>query len=688
MMKMREPKGDLSAFSSPVSLPTSLGLMAGAVVIAGLYYGRDALIPLALAVLLSFILTPIVLAFRKAGVKSAFSVPVVMVSLLIAFASIGYAVLGQFVDLADNFPTYQVNLRDKVRTVKTLFSGDTLKRATEAIESIEDEIEGNGEPVDARETGQFKPAPINQSGTSSQSQKDPIEVQVKVDAPGGLDQLRSYLNPFVAPLATLAVTLLFATFILLQREDLRDRIIRLFGTGDLTRTTNAMNDAATRLGRYFFVQAVLNIGYGVIMGLALSLLGVPNAVLWGFVAGLMRFVPYVGTIIALAGPVLLSAATDAGWTLTLTTLVLFLSGEFLMGQIIEPFVYGKNTGLSPLAVIACATFWTLLWGPIGLVLAVPLTLTIVTFGQHIDKLEFIAVLLGNEPALTDEQKFYQRLLSGDHTELALQADELFSEGESLVSYMDRVVLPGLERAQSDFRAGRLERSEIAELCTTMDEFVTLIDELSSIEKGSAERTNKDENKHPAAPKQSKSILPAALPNDGELRDAPGAELQVPDQWTRDQSIVIVAGFDPLDAVSARLLSFVLSRKGFGVFVVERARSLTLNELAEHEDDNLCKLLIVATLGNVHQNSGRLLLRKVRARRMVNSLLLYAWGGENSAPDANRSSEKKAMPVATSLADCLKRIETDFIDPPVVSNQPDAKTPVDAKGLAPAQNTAG
>jgi hypothetical protein len=275
-------------------------------------------------------------------------------------------------------------------------------------------------------------------------------------------------------LATSALVILFLLFILLQREDIRDRFLRLAGTADLQRSTAALDDAASRLGRFFMMQLLLNSGFGIFIAIVLTIIGVPNAILWGILAGVMRFVPFIGSLIAGFFPVAVAAAADPGWSMPLTTLALFVVAEPAQGQIIEPPVYGRRTGLSPVAIVLSTLFWTLLWGPIGLLLATPLTVCLVVLGKHIEGLSFINVLLGDEPPLLPEERFYQRLLADDATDAADQAEEQLKT-MSLSAYYDSVAMKALVLAQSDAAAGKLSADRQATIRATMDE---IIDDIS------------------------------------------------------------------------------------------------------------------------------------------------------------------------------------------------------------------
>jgi hypothetical protein len=298
-------------------------------------------------------------------------------------------------------------------------------------------------------------------------------LEVRQPDPGALESLQSLISPLLHPLATTGIIIIFVIFILLQREDLRNRLIRLAGSHDLQRTTAALDDAARRLSRLFLIQLLLNGTFGVVIGTGLWLIGVPSAILWGILAAVLRFVPYIGAAIAAAFPLALAVAVDPTWSMLLWTLALFLVVEPIVGHVIEPMVYGHSTGLSPVAVVASATFWTALWGPIGLVLATPLTVCLVVLGRHVERLEFLDVMFGDRPALSPPQIFYQRMLAGDPSEASEKAEEFLKE-RSLSSYYDEVALKGLQLAQADAERGALNHERQITIRDAVSEFTNNI----------------------------------------------------------------------------------------------------------------------------------------------------------------------------------------------------------------------
>ena len=370
------------------------------------------------------------------------------------------------------------------------------------------------------------------------------------------------LLPLLEPLATTGIVFVVLIFILMQREDLRDRMIRLFGSSDLHRTTAAMDDAARRLSRYFLTQLALNAAFGVVAAIGLWLIGVPSPILWGVFAALMRFVPYIGSFVAAVPPILLAAAVDPGWSMALMTLALFLIGEPLMGHVVEPIVYGQSTGLSPFAVVISAIFWTWLWGPVGLLIATPLTLCLVVLGRHVERLEFLDVLLGDRPALTPAENLYQRMLAGDPDE-ALESAEVLLKERSLTSYYDEVALRGLQLAANDATRGVLTQRQLEQV---KDVIQALVQDLGG---------HDDVEPHPAGDRRtSRSLLPPARSPPSRQPAVASADAAGRARSRRpgraEGAIMCIAGRGPLDEAASEMLAQLLSKHGLGTRVVPHA----------------------------------------------------------------------------------------------------------------------
>ena len=384
----------------------------------------------------------------------------VALSVLVALGAIGLigTLLGsQAATLAADVPHYVEAVQSKVERIQVL--------ATTRVASITRLLSG-GKPATAPVAvpavrparGKTDAAALPAGGT----QQQPLVVELAPPKSSVLAVARAVIEPVLGPLETTVIVLIVAIFILMQREDLRDRFIRLFGSTDLHRTTIAMDDAGQRLSRYFVSQLGVNTCFGVVIGVGLWLIGVPSAALWGVLAGLLRFVPYVGPLLAAVAPLTLAAAVDPGWWTTIYVALLFVIIEPLTGYVVEPLLYGHSTGLSPMSVIVAAVFWTWIWGPVGLILSTPLTLCLVVMGRHVKSLEFFDVLLGDRPALSEVNRFYQRTLANDPDEALDQAEKMLAD-RSLVDYYDSVVLPGLKLAAADEARGTISRQRAAEM---------------------------------------------------------------------------------------------------------------------------------------------------------------------------------------------------------------------------------
>ena len=278
------------------------------------------------------------------------------------------------------------------------------------------------------------------------------------------------MRPLVSPLTTTGIVVVFLIFFLFQREDLRNRFIRLTGTGDLERTTAALDDAGHRLTRLFATQLALNAGFGTVIGLGLELIGVPSAPLWGLLAMILRFVPYIGPALAAILPLTLAAAVGNGWSMLFSTAALFAVVEPLTGNFLEPLIVGHHAGLSPVAIVTAAAFWTWLWGPLGLILSTPMTVCLVVVARHVERLKFIDVLLGDEPALTPQQANYQRMLAADPVEIISHAAKYLKE-KTLIEYYDEILLGALKLAEQDAKQGRLDDDRLNNIKQTVAEVV-------------------------------------------------------------------------------------------------------------------------------------------------------------------------------------------------------------------------
>ncbi len=413
-----------------------LRLVAAAIVLYFLYFAREVLMPVTLAVMLAFLLAPAVRKLRHWGLPAAISVVAVVLLFTASISMSGMVLGGQVMKLAGSLPEYESTIREKIRTLNQF----TLQK----IHSVTGKADLVMQP--------FSREPVNDDERallSAAASGKPIPVEVHQPEPSSMQLVSKILNSLTGPVETLGLVLMMLVFILLEHEALRDRFIRLIGYDNLRATTTAVNDAGGRLSRFFISQFAVNGACGLVTGIALALAGVPQAILWGAMMALLRFIPYIGAWIAAGLATLLAFAISPGWDLALLTIGIFVVIELLFAQVIEPQLYGHTTGLSPLSVVLAAVFWNWLWGPIGLVLSTPLTLCLVVAGRYIPSLNFLEILLGEVAALSLPEKFYQRALAGDAEE-AIRNAQSYIKQRSIPDYCDKVLIPALNLAQMDF----------------------------------------------------------------------------------------------------------------------------------------------------------------------------------------------------------------------------------------------
>jgi predicted PurR-regulated permease PerM len=633
--------------------------IVGFIVVVALYFGQVVLVPLALAVILSFILAPPVRLLRRLGLSNA---PAVFLVVAFAFAiifGVGALITQQVGSLASELPRYQLTLKDKVKALKDAAagSGGAIERASSTLKDLQEELEksANG-PAQAAAAA---PAPAGSSESASGPAR-PIPVEVHQPKPTPLDQLLGIIGVIVSPLATAGLVLLFVVFLLLQREDVRDRAIRLLGAHDLEKTTVAMDDAGQRLSQYFLTFTAINAVYGVIIGSALWALGMPSPVLWGALAMLMRFVPFIGAFIAAAFPVLLAAAVDSGWSLFLATLALYVVGEIIMGNFIEPVVQGQRTGLSPLAIVLSTAFWTLLWGPIGLLLAIPLTVVLVVLGRHVDRLEFLHVLLGDTPPLSPAERFYQRMLAGDPAEAVEQAEKIIKES-SLLAYYDDVAIEALRLAQTDADRGTLDASRLPDILDTAG---VVIDTLSDHDLVPKKRTEAKPNGEEAPEREGTAEVTAEdEPDTSRAIALVDPESLAPD-WRRPGAVLCVASRTALDQAAALMLAQLLEKCGIG------AKAIGPSEVrhgALSEEREGARLICISAL-DVRERSAHARFLVRRLKRFAPDALLLG-GFWKLDPDAERDRtiadsvavDARVFSLREALDFCLRAAVADNLD---------------------------
>jgi len=612
--------------------------MIAAILITTLYVGREVLVPLALATLLSFVLTPPLLFLRRLGIPKVLGVATLVSATFLIIFSLGWLISSEAAQFAVDLPRYQSTLAAKIsRITKSATNAPAIKTVTEALEEFQQEL---AHPKPDTSVG-TTPGPPEQV----EDKNKPVSVEIHEPEPQPFEVLQRLAGTLLPPVAIAGIVLLFVIFILLQREDLRDRLIRLFGTSDLQRTTATLNDAAERLSRYFIRQLLINSAFGIFIAFGLWLIAVPSPTVWGILAMLMRFVPYVGSFIAAAPPLLLAAIVEPGWTTFLLTAALYLISELAMGQIVEPVVYGHGTGLSPIAIVIATVFWTWLWGPLGLLLATPLTVVLVVLGRHMEGLQFFDLLLGDKPALTPEQRFYQRLLSSDSAEAADQLETCAKEGQPFVDCFDEIVLKALQSAQHDAERGALDEENLERIATTIKEVIENLRDVASLR-----WLQKVVQKKAAQAGNGLASLALVEQEDGLVSLKP---TDLAPGWEAEGAIVCVGGRTPLDDAAAVLLSALAEKLGL------KQRTLGNEAISPGHIVSLdvidAKLLCLSYLSIAPSPAHvRYLIRRLRTIVPPDCIILVGYWSSNGngALKALRETAE-ADAYATSLRDALK-----------------------------------
>lgn len=425
-----------------------------AFIIATLYLARDILMPLALAALLAFLLAPLVTRLQR-WLGRVGAVLLVVTLIFAATGAAGWVLTRQLVDLATKLPDYKENIQTKLRSIRVP-TGGWFTKFSETVEELKKDLPGAEVPDITPVPG--KPGAAVRTAPGIKPAVPVPRIETSTATPIQLVQV--IIAPLLGPLGTAALVLLLVIFMLLKREDLRSRLIRLIGQGRISATTRAMDDAGARVARYLLMQLVINVTYGIPVAIGLYFIGVPNAVLWGACAIVLRFIPYVGPWIAAVIPIALSLAVSPGWIVPLLAVGLFVVLELLSNNVMEPWLYGASTGVSPIALILAAVCWTWLWGPVGLVLATPMTVCLVVMGRHIPRLSFLSVVLSDEEALTPAEECYYRLLTtGEQDEM--EVVEGYLKANSLTALYDSVLIPVIIAVESDHRRDLLEDGQRA-----------------------------------------------------------------------------------------------------------------------------------------------------------------------------------------------------------------------------------
>jgi predicted PurR-regulated permease PerM len=553
-------------------------LIATVVAVAALYFARLVFVPFALAILFSFLLAPVVDLLDRIRIPRAASSLAVVAVTVLALGLLGWVVAGQLVEVANQLPSYRANIDRKIDFLRSPKNQD-INNAAGAVTAIGQELVAPG-PASTSTTVPKGTTPLGSSAAK------PVRVEIVPSASNALESL----NGLIGPVSIVGIVTVFTLFILIRREDLRNRFIRLVGHAHLNVMTQALDDASKRVSRYLILQLSVNVGFGLVVGTGLYFIGVPHAILWGVIAAVLRFLPYVGSPLSAILPILLSLAMFDGWTRPLLTIALYVIVELIVANLVEPLLYGAHIGLSSLAILVAAVFWTVLWGPIGLVLSTPLTVCLVVMGRYVPNLGFLNILLGDEPVLAPESHFYQRLLASDQHE-AKQVLESYLAENTLQQLYDSVLIPALALAEQDRHRNDLDEAT--------QQFITL---------STKELVEELHDKATELASQSREVQSA--PNPSEL--------------TRiaSRTVVCVPARDDADEIVGTMLAQLLEQEGHRAQCVPLG---TVSEMIALCEDAKPDIICVSALPPFARSHARNLYLSLRGRMPVIKIVVGIWG---------------------------------------------------------------
>lgn len=605
----------LSTTRSRRGLLTEEPIILLALVLLGLYFARDVLIPLAMALTLNFLLTPAVMQFERWRLRRISAVVLVVIVAFALVGGVGWIVTRQLIEVVNSLPHYRGNIHSKLVQLHAPTTGP-WSQTVKSIREIGAELS-----EDSRESNPLEPVLPAKGGQRARQQAQlpaqPTPVVVIPQPETGRQYLRDLLRPVLKPLGMLGMVLIFTVYMLLKREDLRNRLLLLAGIGRLNLMTQALNDAAERISRYLVVNVLVNFSYGVIFAIGLYLLGVPNATLWGVLLAILRMVPYVGTMAVGAVTLSYTLAVFNSWWHPLWVFLLFAVLEIAVSNFVEPHLYGSHTGISALALVTMAIVWTLLWGWPGLVVSTPLTVCLIVFGRYVPQMSFLHILLGDDAELAPEAHFYERLLAMDQAEAHNIADR-FLEGRNLVDLYDGVVMPALIMTEQDRHKGVLDDVRSSYLFQSATE---LIAELTDY----------------------KSPLATEPPCDPEA---------VP---VRSNPMICVPAGDQADEIAATMFAQLLEQCGHKTLLLP-ATALSpeiLSRLAEERGTMIC-ISAVPPFAFVQARNMALRLRQALPH---NRMLVGLWGGTGSK-EALRERFGNARPdaIVTTLREAMNLVK--------------------------------
>jgi len=588
-------------------------------VIAVMYLAREVLIPFAFALTLAFILSPLVASLQRMRLPRFLAVLLVMTIATLATAGIAWEVANQLVVVVNDLPKYRQNIRNKIDAFRSP-KQSVLAKATESVKEISKDLTAASPP----------PSPTTPAPRSRVAPAPPLPTKVELVEPEitGVAYLRALVEPFLAPLAQIGVILIFTVFMLANREDLRNRFIRLAGGGRLNVMTQAIDDAVQRVSKYLQLQFLINGVFGAIFGAGLFFIGVPYAFLWGALAGIFRIIPYIGALAAAGLPFVLSLAVFDGWQQPVMVFTLYFVLELIIGNFVEPLLYGAHTGISSLAILVTAVFWTVLWGLPGLVLSTPLTVCAVVLGRYVPQLGFLHILLGEDPVLEPQEHVYQRLLAMDPQEAKSVTDE-YLKTHPLVELYDAVLLPALALAEQDRHKGDLDPAREESLFLSLSEMIADYAEHQDVAPETAE------------PEE-------AVVESDRVAEPPVAVVRA----AAGPRILCFPARDEADAISAAMLAQVLERAGFSTICLPIGVPLDdVKPLLRADSEDVICICAVPPFALAHS---RTMFKQVAVRYPEIPVVVGIWGFTSDLNRAKAHFAQDANMLITTISDALKR----------------------------------
>jgi predicted PurR-regulated permease PerM len=582
-------------------------LLVLAVIVLILYFARELLIPLTFALTLSFVLAPAVARLERRRFPRVLAVALIGIVAFLSIFSVGYVVSSQLLNVARTLPAYRLNIQRRMATVHSS-AEQSLEKAFTAVEDISGDL-----------TTAAPPTPLQHAPAQIQPVRvvDPDRTQLQTTA--------ELLMRFLRPIGTVGVVIVFTIYLLMKREELRHRILLLAGMGRINLMTKALQEAASRISQYLLFQIAVNAAYGILFGGGLYLIGVPDATLWGALAGILRIVPYVGTATSLALPLIVSVAISTTWWPPILILCLFLALELTATNFVEPWLYSTRTGISSLALLAMAIFWALLWGWPGLILSTPLTVCIVVIGRHVPQLSFLHTLLGTDAELSAEALFYERLLAMDQHEARAVANR-FLEGKPLAELYDSVLIPALALVEQDRHQGNLDDKRSDFFFLTIGEIVA---ELTDYHQKQPADTSS-----PTTPKR------ISHPVENEF------------------AVVCISVSDQADELTTLMLGQLMERASHPTLLLSAAS--VAGEILDSLAAEPTTVIFISALPPFAFSQARAICQRVRSHLPNNRIVVGLWNSPND-PDQTpeqlieRFGSGKPNTIVTSLAQALQQV---------------------------------